>query len=312
MKNIRLTFLLILLSSASFAKDKISYFTTSDSIEIGYLQIGDRALPNLIFVHGGPGDNSSDFRVMAVELSKDYCVTVYDSRGCGFSQRGLSNQQLTIEKMVVDLTELLNHLSLKSAHILGHSYGGAVAMEFGLKYPEKVDKLILCNPVVSVMRARRNRMENSYQTALQENDTMKINVYNRYISGDSITIWDEFKMVDASHSWYNPNTMDSVSKTIRHRKLGYSKKTMAGAFYIVVGYYETGFFLNYSILERINELKCKVLIIAGSHDKLISVSDLTDLNDLISTSQMVVIEKCGHSPYLERPEEFQRAVKNFL
>lgn len=206
-----IVFSIILLSSGGVqSKTKIEHFTTSDSIRIGYVQLGSTSSPSLIFIHGGPGDNSSDFRSMAEKLSSTYHVIAFDSRGCGFSQRGLSNSQLTIDKMVNDVKELQDHLGLTSSMILGHSFGGAVAIEFSLLHPERVDKLILCAPVISAAKAQRNRMEIGYQDGLVEGDSAKIEIYQRYIMGDSISIQDEAKMISLSHSWHDPKILDSV------------------------------------------------------------------------------------------------------
>lgn len=76
-------------------------------------------------------------------LSKHFKVIVFDNRGVGKTE--MPDEEYTIELFAADTAELLDALEIKKAHILGVSMGGYVAQEFALRYPEYVDKLILCS-----------------------------------------------------------------------------------------------------------------------------------------------------------------------
>ena len=220
----------------TYAKERVSYFTTSDSIEIGYIQYGNENLTNMVFVHGGPGDNSSSFRKMAKQLSSDFRVTLFDFRGCGLSTRNLATKDLTIPNYVNDIKELLDHLEIDSSILLGHSFGGAIAVEFASIYPNRIKQLILSNPFTSGLTAQKNRFEQSYKLALDENDTIKINAYDQWLAGDSITIWDEAKMLDSRLLWHNPKIANRAF-TYNYKSLGYSQEEFESGFiqkYLVV------------------------------------------------------------------------------
>lgn len=75
------------------------------------------------------------------ELSKSMRVIVLDPRGCGRSSRVTG--VCTIDQMACDVAALLDHLKLDSAHVLGHSMGGRIALALTLNYPKKVKSLIL-------------------------------------------------------------------------------------------------------------------------------------------------------------------------
>lgn len=74
-------------------------------------------------------------------LSKNLQVITFDPRGCGRSSapEGI----YTIEQMACDVAALLDHLGVESAHVLGHSMGGRIAIAFALAYPNRVSSLIL-------------------------------------------------------------------------------------------------------------------------------------------------------------------------
>jgi proline-specific peptidase len=279
------------------------YFLTSDSVKIGFVQYGKLNAPHLIFVHGGPGDNSSDFRSMAKKLSPYFRITLFDARGCGFSERDIPLDRLTVKDYVNDIKELMEHLQIDQCILLGHSFGGAISIEFALLYPEKVTKLILSNPLVSCKVAQFNRFHYSFDFALKEKDTVKINTYKKFISGDSITIWDEFKMVDPRLTWYNPEIMDSAFAK-DYKSMGYTDYTIEPVFELILDYYENGFFPNYSVLDKLPDLKTETTIIATSHDMLITYLDLSEAKKLIPNCKFKIIFKSGHFPFLEQPDSF--------
>lgn len=74
-------------------------------------------------------------------LSRDYKVIILDQRGVGRSE--FKDIFLTVEQMAADVASLLTHLNISSVHVIGHSLGGRVAMEFSLSYPEKVRSLVM-------------------------------------------------------------------------------------------------------------------------------------------------------------------------
>jgi len=74
-------------------------------------------------------------------LSKKLQVITFDPRGCGRSSA--SDGYYTIEQMACDLAALLDHLGVESAHVLGHSMGGRIAIAFTLAYPRRVRSLVL-------------------------------------------------------------------------------------------------------------------------------------------------------------------------
>ena len=75
------------------------------------------------------------------ELSKSFKVVVHDPRGCGRSSR--IKGPCTIDQMACDVAALLDHAGIASAHVLGHSMGGRIALALALNFPRKVKSLIL-------------------------------------------------------------------------------------------------------------------------------------------------------------------------
>ena len=94
----------------------------------------------LILLHGN-GEDSSYFCHQIAHFSRSYRVIAVDTRGHGKSPRG--EGEFSISRFADDLLQLMNELSLDSAHILGFSDGGNIALTFALRHPERVNRLIL-------------------------------------------------------------------------------------------------------------------------------------------------------------------------
>ncbi len=103
-----------------------------------YLEKG-KGFP-LILLHGN-GENSSYFRGQIGAFAKEYHVYAIDTRGHGRTPRG--RKPFTLGQFADDLREFMDAHGIARAHILGFSDGGNIALIFALRYPERVEKLVL-------------------------------------------------------------------------------------------------------------------------------------------------------------------------
>ncbi|NIV10975.1 MAG: alpha/beta fold hydrolase, partial [Aliifodinibius sp.] len=95
--------------------------------------------PPLIIIHGLLG-SSDNWLTLSKAFAKDFSVYMIDLRNHGRSPHG---EEFTVNAMMEDLLEFMKDKQLDSAVILGHSLGGWIAMNFAVRYPEKVNKLIV-------------------------------------------------------------------------------------------------------------------------------------------------------------------------
>ena len=94
----------------------------------------------LVLLHGN-GENCAYFEHQITCFSKDYRVIAIDTRGHGESARG--EKPFTIKQFADDLHTFMDEKGIEKAVLLGFSDGGNIALEFALKYPQMVEKLIL-------------------------------------------------------------------------------------------------------------------------------------------------------------------------
>jgi len=107
-------------------------------IKLNFIKKGEGE--SLILLHGN-GEESGYFKNQIEEFSRHFKVIAVDTRGHGSSPRG--EGPFSLSRFAEDLKSFMDEQDIPKAHILGFSDGGNIAMLFALKYPERVDKLIL-------------------------------------------------------------------------------------------------------------------------------------------------------------------------
>lgn len=210
---------------------------------------------HLLLLHGN-GDNCGYFKGQIDEFAKYYHVFAIDTRGHGQTPRG--NMPFTISQFADDLSLFMESISIQKAHILGFSDGGNIALDFVLKYPEKVDRLILNGANINPGGVKR-----SVQIPIE------------------------------------------IGYRIAKRSSAKSEKAKRNAEML-------GLMVNEPNIspEELSAITAKTLVIAGTND-MIKTSHTRLIAENIPKSSLVFI-KGDHFIAAKRPEEFNRAVLDFL
>src|SRR5579862_6536211 len=122
--------------------------------------------PVLFLLHGGPGGDHLRYKQHSLDLQKVAQLVFIDHSGCGRSKK-TRQKDYTLDNNVEDIEALRKHLGLERICILGTSYGGIVAQGYALRYPKRVEKLIL------VVTAPSYRFIAEAQAYLHENGSPK-------------------------------------------------------------------------------------------------------------------------------------------
>jgi pimeloyl-ACP methyl ester carboxylesterase len=110
-------------------------------LTVHYQQMGQGA--DLVLIHGLYCNLAFWYLTVAPKLAEKFRVTVYDLRGHGLTQRMPAGYRAV--DLADDLRGLLAHAGIESAHVVGHSFGGAVALAFALRHPKQVRSLTLAD-----------------------------------------------------------------------------------------------------------------------------------------------------------------------
>jgi 3-oxoadipate enol-lactonase len=253
-------------------------------IDIAYDDAGEGA--PVVLLHGFPF-NRWMWREQAESLSGGaWRVITPDLRGHG--ETSIASEIATMEEMAADLAALLDELNISRAIVGGLSMGGYVALAFLRNFPERVRALILADtrPQADTDDGRRTREETA-RRALDEGMGVIVDAMLP-------------KLLAPSTRERMPGVVDRV----RAMMLGTNPRGAAAAL--------RGMAARRDQTDLLPEISVPTLIVVGTEDALTPPSDAETMHAKIEGSRLVKIEGAGHVSNLERAEDFNRAMGEFL
>jgi len=118
-------------------------FVPIKNAELYYREIG-QGQP-VIVLHGGPDFDHTYLLPDMDRLSDSFRLIYYDQRGRGKSATNVQAEDVSIQSEIEDIESLRGYFQLESMAVLGHSWGGLLALEYALRHPDRVSHLILLN-----------------------------------------------------------------------------------------------------------------------------------------------------------------------
>ncbi len=235
---------------------------------------------------GGLGSQVQSWATQVPIYSEHFKVVVLDNRGAGKTDK--PDEPYSLEQMADDVAMLMDAIGIESAHIVGKSMGGMIGQWLGIKYPEKVRKLVLgCTCAArdevgdEILRLGREiasklGMKAVWLAALFWG-------YSRvYIERNLPTIRSAKSMIEES------------PQVIR----GYLRQNEACE--------------RHNTSKLVGKIKAPTLVMLGERDLIVSPSRSRELAELIPGARLVAFPDVGHGFWRERQEEVDRIVLEFL
>ena len=122
---------------------------------IWYRVVGSGAATPVILLHGGPGFSSYYLKLFE-RLQDDRPVVRYDQLGGGKSPGLKDTTKITIAHFVAEIDSLRSHLGYQKVHLLGHSWGTILALEYYRAHPDRVVSLVLGSPALDIPAWEKN------------------------------------------------------------------------------------------------------------------------------------------------------------
>jgi len=241
----------------------------------------------IVFIHGWSFDNRC-WDDQFSDFARSYRVLRYDLRGFGKSSLPEAGKSYSHTD---DLVALLDFLGIEKAHILGHSFGGRIAVDFALHYPERTISLILPDAAMDV-------------TGFEPSTEIVSWISNTWKAGK------EFGIAKAKEIWLKGSPFAPAMKNPRSAR---KVKQMVDDY---SGWHWENDDPDEGITpyppERLSEIQVPTLILVGELNPQDYHTMAGIQQKYIRGAKKVTISGAGHALNIERPKEFNKAVLSFL
>jgi proline iminopeptidase len=254
----------------------------------------------LLLMHGGPGlDHVSltPFR----ELADRHTVIFYDHR-CNGRSAGVPVTSMTMDNLTADADALREALGFERWAVLGHSFGGHVALEYVLRHPERVSRLILMDTAGDSRWSQVNAAE---ILAGRGYGPKTVAVARRFYDG---RIAPEDFVRGALRLMPAYDHRFSLVRLAREMLEGGWRMKARPEALVFGGQMLRG----WSVMDRLGEIRVPTLVLAGRSDFLFPPESQALLAAGMPNARLRIVERAGHNPQGERPAETLKAVADFL
>ena len=231
----------------------------------------------LVLVHGIGTSSSTWLRVMP-RLAGSHRIIALDLPGFGFSSANSTRGFSTLSEHVVALSALMEKVTNEPVILLGHSLGGWICCRYAAAAPERVRQLVLVD-TAGVYHPGVEHVRDLF-TLQSVDDTRRL----------LTTLWFRYP-------WYFKPFAGSIHHELTQRRMND----------LVASIEATDF-----LADELARLAMPVNIIWGKQDAIFPSDNAAVLTDNIPRSSVHLIDRCGHVPQLERPEEFARILNQVL
>ena len=260
----------------------------------------------LVLLNGGPGVPHDGFEPLAEWARAGRRIVFYDQLGSGDSDHPHDPSLWTVELFVAELQAVREALGLAHCHLLGHSWGGLLALEYALAHPQGIAGLTLADPLVSAPQweAEADRLRAglpaAVQAALTRHEAAGTTDSPQYAQAMMVFYGRHLCRLDP---W--PECLQRAFARLTADPEVYATMWGPSEFHV------TGTLKEWDVRGRLPGISAPALVLGGRHDECTPVIQ-EDLHRLLPGSEWTVFEQSAHVPHLEEPERFREVVEAFL
>ncbi len=257
----------------------------------------------LVVLHGGPGLSHEYFLPHLESLADEYQLIFYDQRASGRSPKDVPPESVNTENYIKDLEGIREHFGLDKVSLIGHSWGGLLALHYALAYPERTQRLIIVdsappNAELDDVNFKCREARRSEEDLKKIQEIMGSEAF-RKLEPEAVK---NYFQTSEKVKFFNPDLMSNMKLSLDREKI---EKLMW------VGQLMNPHLADYDIVEDLSSITCPLLIIHGDYDT-IPVESARLIHKQVKGSKLVILKDCGHFPFIEAPGIFTREVKAFL
>lgn len=253
----------------------------------------------LLLMHGGPGLDHTTLASLE-PLADRFTLVFYDHRCNGRSTGAV--ESMTWENLTADADALRQHLGFDRWAVLGHSFGGMVALEYALRYPERVTQLVLLDSCGDARWAQHNAPE---ILARRGYSRPAVRAARRFYSGRLAPEEVRPTVLRFFRAYFYRFNLATLPGALLS---GIRLRMRPEAFVFGARVLQTG----WTVMDRLHEIEVPTLVLGGRQDFLFPPEHQAILADRLPDARLEIVELAGHAPHAERPSEVMEMVVRFL
>jgi len=273
-----------------------------------YRIVGKQEVPGklpLLCLHGGPGAAWDYFEPLEAMAGTGRQVIFYDQLGGGNSDVPQDRSLYTVNLYVEEVDVVRRALGLERVHILGHSWGGMLAMEYAMRQPAGLSSLILADTGASMpewMAETRRlvaELPEDIQEIIQKHEDAGTTDSDEYHEACRVFSRHFLSGRIVPRPDYLKRMADKPGDEVYQLMWGPSE------------WYLTGSLKDWDITSRLGEIHVPTLVVGGRYDEATPV--LTEMiHSGILGSEWIIFEHSGHFPHIEETERYLEVLSGFL
>jgi proline iminopeptidase len=258
---------------------------------------------SIVILHGGPGMDHTYLLPQMLELSKTHRLILCDQRGTGRSGGSIDAASISLQNFVEDIEGIRKAYGLGKMNLIGHSWGGNLAMFYAVRYPQNLKSVILvdASAASAEMLKMVSKAQQDHMTAEDRKAFTDIIATEGFKKNNPQSVEEFFRIV------FRPSFYDRTK--VNQLTLQFSDAT-ANNFSKIPGLLFQGM-ESFDITKQLADVKVRTLIIQGDSDPIPMEIPKT-LHSLLKNSSLLVLPQCGHFPFIEAPDPFFKAISEFV
>ncbi len=279
--------------------------------------LGPSNAPALLYIHGGPGAGSYDFKLhQAEELSRHCKVIMVDQRGVLRSEHLEKSENLSPLNIINDFEAIRAQLNIKSWAILGHSFGGYLALIYINQYPSVISRVIFECPTFDIGLSACSLIKRAADEFCEIGNYEKAYECKNAVLAykDAESIWDKMYLLNdlgerRNNIYVFHKERNFFENIIKDSEL--PQEAWEGSYLHSEKLSEEGSIFK-SALPLLKDINCPALLIKGKYDHVTSQEQISAFRSQVPKGKIVEFSKSGHFPRFEEAKLFSETVIDFI
>lgn len=281
--------------------DEDGLFVTLNGYNVYYLDRGPQDGPPVVLLHGFLGSVIDWTNTFPALTQAGYRVIAYDRPPFGLSDKR-TELNYSLQAMTDLTAALLDDLDIDKAVIVGHSAGGSVAADFALRYPERVEKLVLIDAAIGINGPSADGGNPfAFLGSVDPDSPLAQNLIRAFFTGD-------FGQDMLGQAVNDPSAIDQ--ELLAKRERGLKVKGWEGGLLAFVR--DSLLPESQFDLEQLRTVTLPVLLIWGEADEIVPISVGENLAELFPNETWITYPNVGHLPMDEATEQLNADLLEFL